>query len=168
MADLPVSRAALLTHFDYTLWASARLLDAAGRLTAEELTRDMQVSHASLLGTLQHIYYADRVWLARLEMRTLAAFVDPEPGPGVDALKEHWPVVIKGLRDFVELAPEELFAQELHFKRLNGDVQRMAHWKVLLHVVNHATLHRGQVMAMLRQLGHVPPGTDYLFFHLQL
>lgn len=40
-------------------------------------TRDMQVSDASLLGTLQHIYYADRVWLARLEMRTLAAFVDP-------------------------------------------------------------------------------------------
>jgi uncharacterized damage-inducible protein DinB len=24
------------------------------------------------------------------------------------------------------------------------------------------------VMGMLRQLGHVPPGTDYLFFHLQL
>jgi len=39
---------------------------------------------------------------------------------------------------------------------------------VLLHIVNHATLHRGQVMGMLRQLGHVPPGTDYLFYHLQL
>ncbi|MBL8238163.1 MAG: DinB family protein [Bryobacterales bacterium] len=168
MADLPVSRSALLTHFDYTLWASSRLLDAAGRLSEEELTRDMRVSHTSLLGTLQHIYYADRVWLARLEMRTPAAFMDPEPGPGVAELKEHWPVVIKGLRDFVELAPEELFTQELHFKRLNGDAQRLAHWKVLLHVVNHATLHRGQVMAMLRQSGHVPPGTDYLFFHLQL
>ena len=58
--------------------------------------------------------------------------------------------------------------QDLAFKRLNGDTQSMAHWKVLLHIVNHATLHRGQVMGMLRQLGRVPPGTDYLFYHLQI
>jgi uncharacterized damage-inducible protein DinB len=168
MSETPVSRAALLTHFDYTLWASSRLLDAASRLTEEELGRDMKVSHTSLLGTLQHIYYADRAWLTRLEGRPLPSFKDAEPGPDLVALKEHWPVVIKGLRDYVELAPEELFSQELHFKRLNGDAQSITYWKALLHVVNHATLHRGQVMAMLRQLGHVPPGTDYLFFHLQL
>ena len=168
MAEPPISRSTLLTHFDYTLWASSKLLDAAGRLPDGELTRDLQVSHTSLLGTLQHIYYADRIWLARLEGRAPASFVDPEPGPGVPALKEHWPVVIKGLRDFVQFAPEGLFEEELPFRRLNGDEQRMTHWKVLLHIVNHATLHRGQVMAMLRQLGHVPPGTDYLFYHLQL
>lgn len=168
MAEPPIARSTLLTHFDYTLWASSKLLDAAGRLTTEELARDLQVSHSSLLGTLQHIYYADRIWLSRLEGRTLASFVDPEPGPDLDALKEHWPVVIRGLRDFVEYAPEGLFEQDLPFKRLNGDTQCMAHWKVLLHVVNHATLHRGQVMGMLRQLGHVPPGTDYLFYHLQI
>jgi uncharacterized damage-inducible protein DinB len=31
------------------------------------------------------------------------------------------------------------------------------------HVVNHATLHRGQVVGMIRQLGIVPPSTDLLF-----
>jgi uncharacterized damage-inducible protein DinB len=168
MPDQPIARATLLTHFDYTLWASSKLLDATTRLSAEELNRDLHVSHRSLLATLQHIYYADRVWLARLEQRTPAAFEDPAPGPGIAALKEHWPVVIKGLRDFVELAPEPLFTELLHFKRLNGDVQKLEHWKVLLHIVNHATLHRGQVMAMLRQLGHVPPSTDYLYYHLHL
>ncbi|HEU0122568.1 MAG TPA: DinB family protein [Bryobacteraceae bacterium] len=168
MSEIPVSRAAFLTHFDYTLWASMRILDAAGRLTPAELTQDLQVSHRSLLGTLQHVYYADRIWLSRLEMRTLASFEDPAPGPDLDALKQHWPVVIRGLRDFVEHAPEGLFSELLHFRRLNGDQQKMEHWKVLLHIVNHATLHRGQAMTMLRQLGHIPPGTDYLFYHLQL
>ena len=60
MAETPIARSTLLTHFDYTLWASSKLLDAAGRLNPEELARDMQVSHTSILGTLQHIYYADR------------------------------------------------------------------------------------------------------------
>jgi uncharacterized damage-inducible protein DinB len=32
------------------------------------------------------------------------------------------------------------------------------------HVANHATLHRGQVVGMIRQLGIAPPSTDMLFY----
>jgi len=40
-------------------------------------------------------------------------------------------------------------------------------WKLLLHVVNHATLHRGQIMGMLRQLGKQPPTNDiFIGYHL--
>jgi uncharacterized damage-inducible protein DinB len=38
-------------------------------------------------------------------------------------------------------------------------------WQIVLHLVNHATLHRGQVMAMLRQLGAVPPPTDLMVYY---
>jgi hypothetical protein len=69
-------KSTLLTHLDYSLWATSKLLDAASRLSPEQLNRDLQVSHISLLGTLQHIYYADRIWLARLEGRQID-FADP-------------------------------------------------------------------------------------------
>jgi uncharacterized damage-inducible protein DinB len=32
------------------------------------------------------------------------------------------------------------------------------------HVVNHATMHRGQIVGMIRQLGIDPPATDLLFY----
>jgi uncharacterized damage-inducible protein DinB len=32
------------------------------------------------------------------------------------------------------------------------------------HVVNHATMHRGQIVGMIRQLGLDPPSTDLLFY----
>jgi uncharacterized damage-inducible protein DinB len=32
------------------------------------------------------------------------------------------------------------------------------------HVVNHATLHRGQVVGMIRQLGLQPPAVDLLYY----
>jgi uncharacterized damage-inducible protein DinB len=35
------------------------------------------------------------------------------------------------------------------------------------HVVNHSTLHRGQVVGMIRQLGMVPPSTDLLFYVME-
>jgi uncharacterized damage-inducible protein DinB len=157
-------KSTLVTHLDYTLWASAKLLDAATRLTPEQLRQDLQVSHRSVLETLQHIYYADRVWLARLRGESIG-FADPEPGPSLNDLKERWPAVIAGLRAYVE--GETDLTSLLTARRLNGDTFTMPRWKVLLHIVNHATLHRGQVMAMLRQLGHVPPATDLFYFYLQ-
>lgn len=35
---------------------------------------------------------------------------------------------------------------------------------MMQHLVNHSTYHRGQVMAMLRQLGAEPVSTDFLAF----
>jgi uncharacterized damage-inducible protein DinB len=158
------SKATLLLHLDYSLWATSKLLDAASRLSSAELTRDLQVSHSSVLITLQHIYYADRTWLARLEGRQID-FADPAPGPTLEQLKEHWPPVLAGLKAYVEAEAD--LDRQLTSRRLNGDTFTIARWKILLHVVNHATLHRGQVMAMLRQLGHVPPATDLFYFYLQ-
>ena len=38
-------------------------------------------------------------------------------------------------------------------------------WQILLHVVNHATLHRGQAMSILRQMGIAPPHIDFMNFY---
>ena len=38
-------------------------------------------------------------------------------------------------------------------------------WQIAVHVVNHATLHRGQIVGMLRQLGVKAPATDILFYY---
>lgn len=159
-----VPNSTLLTHLDYTLWATSKLLDAATRLTPDQLSLDLKVSHTSVLSTLQHIYYADRTWLARLTGQQIP-FADPAPGPSLDDLKEAWPPVIAGLRAYVESATD--LETNLTATRLNGATFTCARWKVLLHVVNHATLHRGQIMAMLRQLDHVPPATDLFYFYLQ-
>lgn len=157
-------KSTLLTHLDYSFWATSKLLDAASRLSPEQLNRDLQVSHISLLGTLQHIYYADRIWLARLEGRQID-FADPAPGPHLEQLKEDWPPVLQALQAYVDAEPD--MSRDLTAQRLNGDRFTISRWKVILHVVNHATMHRGQVMAMLRQLGYVPPATDLFYFYLQ-
>jgi uncharacterized damage-inducible protein DinB len=38
----------------------------------------------------------------------------------------------------------------------------------VLHVVNHGTLHRGQVAGMLRQLNIAPPNTDMIGYYRTL
>jgi uncharacterized damage-inducible protein DinB len=50
----------------------------------------------------------------------------------------------------------------------DGKMARTPAWQIVLHVVNHATLHRGQVVGMLRQMGIAPPHTDLMFFYWEL
>jgi uncharacterized damage-inducible protein DinB len=50
---------------------------------------------------------------------------------------------------------------------LYGQMARTA-WQIILHVVNHATLHRGQAMGILRQMGIAPPQTDLMNFYSEL
>jgi len=40
--------------------------------------------------------------------------------------------------------------------------------EIVLHVVNHATYHRGQITTMLRQLGRKPIGTDLIIYYRSL
>ena len=43
----------------------------------------------------------------------------------------------------------------------------MPAWQIVMHVVNHGTLHRGQIVGMLRQLGVKPPSTDIVFYYYE-
>jgi uncharacterized damage-inducible protein DinB len=59
---------------------------------------------------------------------------------------------------------DSTLSNELPFKLLSGDPSSMRLVYQMHHVVNHATMHRGQVVGMIRQLGIDPPSTDLLFY----
>ncbi|MDP7978599.1 DinB family protein [Bacillus sp. WLY-B-L8] len=46
-----------------------------------------------------------------------------------------------------------------HFGRLDTNA-----FELIQHVVNHGTYHRGNITAMLRQLGYTGTSTDYIFY----
>ncbi len=70
------------------------------------------------------------------------------------------------MRTFVaRLASDEL-NRVIEYAMFGGAPARSVCWHTLQHVVNHATYHRGQVTAMLRQLGAEPPrNQDLITFY---
>lgn len=49
-------------------------------------------------------------------------------------------------------------------KPLDGEDKDLALWQVLLHVVNHGTDHRAQILRSLSDLGLTTPPQDYVFY----
>jgi uncharacterized damage-inducible protein DinB len=65
---------------------------------------------------------------------------------------------------FVAELDEERLGEDLAFKLLSGDPSSMRLIDQMQHVVNHTTMHRGQIVGMLRQIGTEPPATDLIFY----
>ena len=75
-------------------WASSRLLDAAAQLSPEELTRDFGTADKSVVGTLAHVFAADRVWMARIQGQPPAKFITDEDRD-LSLLQREWPALLE-------------------------------------------------------------------------
>ena len=153
-----------LLHLRYSGWASRKLMDAVRALPPDDRNRPLGVSHNSILQTLGHVYWADWIWCSRVVDSTL-----PRPAETTwEVLETDWPVLQRKWEDWAAGIDADGLARKVAYKGMDGNTYENEAWKLVLHVVNHATLHRGQVMAMLRQLGVKPPATDLLYYYREL
>lgn len=152
-------------HIRYSGWASRKLMDAARALPQEDLHRPLGVSHNSIAHTLGHIYLADRIWCSRVVDPTLP-FVKEVFW---EELQTHWPIIQQKWENWAGQIDEAGLRGKIAYQSmLDGSRYENPVSHLVLHVVNHATLHRGQVMGMLRQVGVKPPATDLLFYYREL
>ena len=145
--------------FDYTEWANDLAMDAAAKLPDENLRRDFGISHKSIFGTLVHMAGAEWIWWERWNGRS----------PAKAEAWSKWSVescgdMVNSRAQFMSQLDEDRLNAELAFRLLSGDPSSMRLIDQMQHVVNHATMHRGQVVGMIRQLGLDPPSTDLLFY----
>ena len=155
--------------FDYTEWANALTLSAAAKLSDEDLRRDFKISHSSIFATMLHMAGAEWIWLERWQGRSPAAkeawsLWTTDSCADLKVLNQRWREVIERRAQLISELEEPVLAAELSFKLLSGDPSTLRLVDQMQHVVNHATLHRGQVVGMIRQLGIAPPSTDLLFY----
>jgi uncharacterized damage-inducible protein DinB len=160
-----MTAAEALKHLQYSSWASRKVLDAARSLNPDDLARNVGNSHQSILGTLSHIHLADRIWYARV--------VDPnEPlikQSDLTVLDRDWLGILKKWETWAEGLSDDGLERVLAYNSLDGKHSfKSVTREIVLHLVNHATLHRGQAVGMIRQLGVAPPVTDLMAYYREL
>ena len=149
----------LRIQLDYTQWASRRLIEAASTLAPEELTRDFGTADKSILGTLVHVYAAERAWLGRLTGAPAQPFTT-EADYRLSVLQHDWPTLHERWKDWAGKLSDAGAEASVSYADLRGKRWEQPVWQIVLHVVNHSTQHRGQVLGFLRALGHTPPKID--------
>jgi len=154
----------LETLFRHHLWSNLQLLALCKSLSAEQLQTTIVGVYGTLGDTLQHLVKSERSYLSRIS--TGRRFQAPENEGDLTFAQ-----MAESLRHtgegFIEWAPKVGAEEtvEVHWDNngIQGPVQ-VPKTVILTQVINHATEHRAQIMAMLTALGIEPPemgGWDY-------
>lgn len=151
----------------YTLWADRAVIDAIRPVRLEDLAREAGVSFGSLLGTLVHILGSERLWLSRFTGQPMPHRPTVEELPDFLSLARAWEETAAELGAFLASLAEDQLAATITWTTTEGTTHSAPLWQPVVHMVNHATYHRGQVVSLLRQLGYQPPVTDMIWFFLK-
>jgi uncharacterized damage-inducible protein DinB len=150
----------LQRHIRYNNWASQLLMTAIRALPAGALEKPTGISHHSILGTMAHLQFADWIWYTRV------AEPMPKPLETLEVLEREWPDLQQRWERFCDGLSDDDLARPIAYRSIRGYDAVATVEQVVMHLVNHGTLHRGQVMGMIRQLGITPPGTDLLHYYM--
>jgi uncharacterized damage-inducible protein DinB len=129
------------------------------QLSDEQFTQAVDYSHGSVRDQTVHLMSVDEGWFCDLQG---AEFPEALPADSNDlqTIRARWDVIEQNMRDYLtELRDEMLFD-----KPLEGEDKDLILWQVLLHVVNHGTDHRAQILRALNDLGVETQYQDYVFF----
>jgi len=156
----------LLIDFHY--WARDRALSAVELLTIEQYAKPMGSSFSSIRDTLNHIYGAEWIWFSRWNGVSPTSFPTDEL-PDIATLRTKWSELEGKVRALVDAAGEEGMNRVIEYRLMSGTPGASPLWQMVVHVVNHATYHRGQVTTLLRQHNAVPSkSTDLITFFREM
>lgn len=151
----------------YSAWQNGAQLRLVGTLPEEELTRDRRAFWGSILGTLNHLLWADRIWLHRLAGLPRPETALPDSArflPDAAAWADGRARADADLTAWAEdLSPSDLDGDLSWNSPAAGRMLSKPRSVLVTHLFNHGTHHRGQVHAMLTAAGARPEATDLPF-----
>lgn len=148
----------------YNRWQNSSLIAASDGLTESERWMVQGAFFKSIAATLNHLYWADALMLERIRgnerpQDTIThSLINPSDWSEYKDLRAHRDVQI------------EQWAAEISDKEINGIIRwypldgspriEMTKAICVVQLFNHQTHHRGQIHAMLTNLGAEPEPTD--------
>jgi len=158
----------ITTHAQFNHWANSLFVNWLKTLDGNVLAADTPSSFRGITLTLQHMVQAQNFWMPVI----MQTFIGREDRPfdaaaGINAMQN----LLDGsqkMTDVFSSYSEEALTQLISHPDVDLVQPRYA---FMLHVINHNTYHRGQIVTMARALGvtngFVETDYDAFLWHLQ-
>ena len=151
----------------YNRWFNGRLYDACEQLPDAQRRRDRGAFFRSVHGSLNHLLWADRLWLRRFASQgwDFPALRDdllllPPGAVHATTLHEDWSALRAARSDldaaieqWVRDMPAAFLLSTMQYANTRQQPRAHPAWQALTHFFNHQTHHRGQVTTLLSQAG---------------
>jgi len=150
-------------HFyDYHFTENRKIWDThIASLSQEQFTRPVDYSVGSVRNQVVHLMSCDDYWFSGLRGLDMPEMLDPAHFEDRETIRADWDTVEQNMRDYLAtLRDDMLFKNPFP----DGEDKDLILWQVLLHVGNHGTDHRAQLLRLLNDLGDETAAQDYIFY----
>ena len=130
------------------------------QLSHEQFTQHVDYSRGSVRDQIVHLISADDTWFSGLRGAAIPEPLNPADFPDRESIRAHWDNVEQNMRNYLAGLRDDM----LFDKPLDGEDKDLILWQVLLHVANHGTDHRAQILRLLHDLGVKTTSQDYIFY----
>jgi uncharacterized damage-inducible protein DinB len=148
---------------EFNKWANRRILEQVKMLPNDLFTKELGGSFPSIRLTMLHLLESDWIWMNRWRgIPILEIPQDWSTDTALDLITFWTP-----LQDQMEAIVRDLATdpnKAIAFITKKGAPYTMPFLDLVIHVTNHGTYHRGQIVNMIRMLGEQPVNTDYFIF----
>jgi uncharacterized damage-inducible protein DinB len=136
-------------------------------LTQEQYLQPTTYSVGSVRNQLVHMMDIDHIWFQDIGEKPFTGYVDPEQYSDRTKLRAEWDRVEAEMRTYIDGLQDEDLLQTIAIDDANGGTAHFIVWQGLIHVINHGTDHRAQLLALLHTLGAATMPQDYASYFWQ-
>jgi uncharacterized damage-inducible protein DinB len=148
--------------FNYHFSENRNIWDAyITPLSDDQFTQDVDYSAGSVRNQVVHLMSVDDTWFSALRGVETPGSLDPTAFADRRDIRTHWDAVEQRMCGYLaQLRDDMLFEKPF----AEGEDRDLFLWQVLLHVGNHGTDHRAQLLRVLHDLGARTVSQDYIFY----
>jgi uncharacterized damage-inducible protein DinB len=149
----------------YNIWANKLITEKIGQLPPDTIHKEMNSSFGSIYKTVVHLMDVESIWWQRLKLQEHVEW----PGKGFDGdfeeLSQQLLLLSRQWHDWILSTTEVNLEHVFGYQNSKKEFFKQPVYEMLLHLFNHQTFHRGQLVTMLRQNGvEKIPATDFIVF----
>jgi uncharacterized damage-inducible protein DinB len=155
----------LLQYAAYNVWANQRIVDCISNLTDDQIKGEINSSFKSIYATLIHLWDAESIWWQRVKLQEIIDVPGSQFNGSILELGTNFLKQSKQWKEWVDLATDAALDHEFIYRNSKKEQFKQPVYEALLHLFNHQTYHRGQLITMFRQSGlENIPNTDLIAF----
>lgn len=163
-----------MTHYaqnmyNFHAWANQTLINRLKELPEGVYEQEVQSVFPTVAKVMEHIYMVDQGWILILQGMDMKEALNEAwlkekelTGKSLEEVERLYAELVEQFRAF--LNQEEDLERRIVLDNPYTRVRDTSLAEIIMQVANHGTYHRGNITAMLRQMGYPSVMTDYALY----
>lgn len=143
------------------------LLDQCGELAEADFTKEFEFGFQSIRNSLVHVAGCYHAWLGSFVLSETSSplftkeVINNMQFDDIQRYFQQADIYVERVFEQFTNKFDEVIDKELSWRTGSGLVKKTPR-QLLFHTITHESHHKGQIVTMLRILGHIPENTDIL------